>query len=148
MRCTTSIAAQPEQCTRRAQLLVRHMRRPITCNLLLLRLVLLLRPATADSHQFFLRPAAGDAGAGTAAPADGKSYSSAWRRANSVQWSVLQPGDTLFVCGLGYGPFNLRAGWSGTPGANVRYVLCLAAAHWTLVHSPALRSPYRHPVIC
>ena len=99
------------------------MRRPITCNLLLLRLVLLLRPATADSHQFFLRPAAAAAdAAGTAAPADGKSYSSAWRSANSVQWSVLQPGDTLFVCGLGYGPFNLRAGWSGTPAANVRYV--------------------------
>ena len=91
---------------------------------LLLRLVpvpLLL--ATANSDQFFLRPAPDAGGGGARAAPDGKSYSSAWRSVNSVQWSVLEPGDTLFVCGLGYGPFNLRAGWSGTPAANVRYLL-------------------------
>ena len=36
-----------------------------------------------------------------------------------VTWEAIQPGDTLFVCGLGSGPFNLPAGFSGAEGAEV-----------------------------
>ncbi len=93
----------------------------------LVQLVLLL-PSAAPTA-FFLRPAAPPVAAVAAPeyethevaqpPADGRSYASAWRAVAHVQWSAIGPGDTLFVCGLGYGPFSLHAGWSGTPDANV-----------------------------
>jgi hypothetical protein len=47
---------------------------------------------------------------------DGTSYETAWRRAVKVNWAAIKPGDTLFVCGFGSGPFNLPTGFSGTPG--------------------------------
>jgi hypothetical protein len=89
----------------------------------------LTEPSAASNTAFFLRPAAAAApspaaaaaAAAAAAPApDGRSYASAWRTVAHVQWNDIGPGDTLFVCGLGYGPFSLHVGWSGTPAANVR----------------------------
>eukprot|EP01052_Picozoa_sp_SAG31_P031984 SAG31_NODE_3457_length_4250_cov_4.490966_1_plen_377_part_00 len=81
--------------------------------------------AAGEGQHFFLRligaaDGRDSAARHAAAAPDGKSYSSAWRRVADIQWSSMHPGDTLFVCGLGYGPFQLRAGWSGTRVANVR----------------------------
>ena len=55
---------------------------------------------------------------GSALPAaadDGKSYDTAWT--HKISWLAIKPGDTLFVCGFGSGPFYLPAGFSGKPGA-------------------------------
>ena len=71
--------------------------------------------APAAGRTWFLRPSA----AKQESRADGKSYTTAWTEVSRVTWQAIQPGDTLFVCGLGSGPFNLPAGFSGAEGAEV-----------------------------
>ena len=72
--------------------------------------------APAAGRTWFLRPSA----AKQESRADGTSYTTAWTEVSRVTWEAIQPGDTLFVCGLGSGPFNLPAGFSGgAAGAEV-----------------------------
>jgi hypothetical protein len=69
--------------------------------------------AAAAGRSWFLRPS------GERETADGKSFDTAWAKVRRVQWEAIKPGDTLFVCGLGSGPFVLPAGFSGAEGADV-----------------------------
>ena len=67
----------------------------------------------AASRSWFLRPS------GERKTADGKSFDTAWAEVQRVKWEAIKPSDTLFVCGLGSGPFVLPAGFSGAEGSTV-----------------------------
>jgi hypothetical protein len=91
--------------------------RLLTTLALTLTLAAAVPAASQGGAEWYLRPAAT---ASAAAAADGKSYATAWKAVAHVRWSLIQPDDVLYVCGLGHGPFSLEAGWSGAEGADVR----------------------------
>jgi hypothetical protein len=53
------------------------------------------------------------------APVDGSSYETAWQRDKDIQWSKIQPGDTLYLCGRGFQGLGMPPNFSGTPRAHV-----------------------------
>ena len=55
---------------------------------------------------------------------DGSSYDAAWRGQNklkqaAIEWSRLQPGDTLYICGAGSGVLGEIVGLAGQPSAHI-----------------------------
>jgi hypothetical protein len=71
------------------------------------------------SRYFYLRPSARAMISTSDRAPDGKTYATAWIAIDHVKWAFIAPGDTLFVCGRGSGPFDLPTGFSGTPGAKI-----------------------------
>lgn len=79
-----------------------------------LMLLLGLCAPSASAEDWYWRPylKAGKYGLG-----DGTTYNDAWAASTAIDWGAIQPGDTLFICGLhdnGYGDRSLTVGRSGT----------------------------------
>ena len=71
------------------------------------------RAPAAAATQWFFRKAAPAAGA------DGRSYATAWPTQSGIQWSLIRPGDTLFLCGLSSRGLDIPTGFGGAEGAHV-----------------------------
>ena len=82
----------------------------------------LLLPGALAPSAWFFRPRTAAGAIGTQ---NGSSYATAWTSSAAIEWSRIQPGDTLFVCGLhdsgrADGALNLtRTQGSGTAAAPV-----------------------------
>ena len=90
-------------------------------HVLLLGLCLLDSLRVAAAATWYFRPSSISRGGTDArwSPADGTSYKTAWQRDEDIQWSNIQPGDTLFLCGRGFQGLGVPANFSGAPNAHV-----------------------------
>ena len=54
--------------------------------------------------------------AGATGANNGSDWTNAWGRTSNINYSILQPGDTVYIAAGTYGPLNiLRSGAAGQP---------------------------------
>jgi hypothetical protein len=95
---------------------------------LFLALILVVISTSADAANWYVRPSGGS-GSGT-------SWTAAWNDFDSINWSSVAAGDTIWVAGGSYG--DLTPAKSGNSGAwiNIRRArsdstACTGAAGWS-----------------
>ena len=76
--------------------------------------MLLLLPVVGWTTDWYVRPAGGNYGT-----EDGTSYENAWDGFSNIDWSSIQPGDTLWLDGSATYKEKLTIGASGTSGAYI-----------------------------
>jgi hypothetical protein len=81
-------------------------------------MLLLCQIASTRAATWYFHPVAAK-GPAAAADKPGQTYETAWRRDKDIQWSAIEPGDTLYLCGRASQSLGIPANFSGTPGAHV-----------------------------
>lgn len=78
--------------------------------------------ASAAAATFYIR--AGAAGSGS-----GADWTNAWKGFGNINWSAINPGDTIYIAAGTYGPLNIIK--SGTSGSPITFKRATEAEHGT-----------------
>lgn len=77
---------------------------------------------------------------------DGTTYETAWPGLNAIDWALIQPGDTLWVCGT-YDDETLNVQASGAPGAYVRIRLDYLPDPGRINQARIIKTPWTYDAI-